>query len=203
MDFFAVLQIILRSLSITAGALIVILYLLAQMFQTQPRGKFSLKMYDWIALASCMLLLALGFNSYWGALAFLPLLAWKFAARALFATSRLKGKGAWMELRWNKFPPKGFQHLPRETRAQLEQEVARLPKDTHFVIPRFFALIAVRYLMKKTKADAAKANMPQLKGREKETIGKLEEMAKSVTTLEPAKTKTFNLPFGVLHISRL
>lgn len=203
MDFFSILQTVLRSLSITLAVVAGLLYLLAQMFQPQPSGKFSLKTYDWIVLLSVGLLMALGLNSYWGAALILPLLLWKAAARFVFAVPRVKGKGSWIELRWNKFPPKGFQHLPAATRAQLASEVARLPKDTRFIIPRFFALLAVKFLMKKARSDASKANIPQLKGKEKETIGKLEEMAASVTSLAPASSKTFNLPFGVLHISRL
>jgi hypothetical protein len=85
----------------------------------------------------------------------------------------------------------------------MTRELNRLPKDTHFLIPRPIALWAIRYLLKKTKKDASKANIPQFKGREKETFGKLEEMANGVVELEVAKSKTIHLPFGVLNISRL
>lgn len=203
MEFLSIAQYVMRGLSITIAVLVFVLYSLAQLFQRLPQNKFSLQMYDYIVYGSVLILMALGLNSYWGALAFAPLLVWKFSARYFFNPGRVRGKGYWLELRWNKFPPRGFQQLPRNVLEQMNSELSRLPKDTHFIIPRKVALWAVRYFLNKTKKDAAKSNIPQLKGREKESLGKLEEMANTVVNLEVAKTKTINLPFGVLHVSRL
>ncbi len=203
MDFLAIVQGVLRGLSITLALVVFILYIVAQVFQRMPQNKIAFQTYDYLVYGSVLLLTALGFNSYWGATAFIPLLLWKWLARFWFTPGRVRGKGRWLELRWSKFPPRGFQQLPRDTIEQMTREISRLPKDTHFLIPRPIALWAIRYLLKKTKKDASKANMPQLKGRERETFGKLEEMADSVVKLEVTKSKTIHLPFGVLNISRL
>jgi hypothetical protein len=203
MDFLTLIQQILRVLSVTLAVIVGILYILAQLFQRMPQKGFRLQTYDYIVYGSVLLLTALGFNSYWGALAFLPLLFWKFAARFVFTPSKIRGKGRWLELRWSKLSPRGFQQLPRDMVEQMNRELSRIPKDTHFLLPRPVALWAIRYLLKKTQKDAAKHSIPQLKGREKETFGKLEEMANGVINLEVAKSKTINLPFGVLHVSRL
>ncbi len=207
MEFLSIAQHVLRGLSLTIALIVFVLYALAQLFQRMPQKSFSLQTYDYLIWGTVLLLSALGFNSYWGALALLPIVLWKLSAGWLFTPSRIRGKGRWLELKWSKFPPRGFQQLPREALEQMNRELTRLPKDTHFLIPRPIALWAIRYLMKKTKKDAtstATKNLPpQLRGREKETLGELDKMANSIVNLEVAKSKTINLPFGVLNISRL
>jgi hypothetical protein len=202
MDFLAIVQAILRGIALSSAILITVIYIAAQLFQRIPTAALGLKLYDYIVLGLVALLASLGLNSYWGFLAFIPLLLWKLLAKTLFDRKRIRGKGRWLEVRWCKFPPKGFSNVSREAIEQLNRELARLPKDTHFVIPRPVGLWVVRYLLKRSKKQT-QGGIPQLRGREQESFQKLEEMANSIVGLEKEKTKTINLPFGVLHISRL
>lgn len=192
-----IFYIVVRSFLIAFGALLASVYIVMQLWQKVPTAGFQLKPYDTVTYGLVGFLFGVGLNSYWGLLAFVPLLLAKLLNAKLLQKNRLRGSGRWMEIQWMKMTPKGFQ-LP----AQMAQELQRLPGDTHFIVPRFVSLWAVKFFVKSVRknADKVPANM---RGQEAQAFEMLERMAVNIGRLDAGKTEQLSLPFGLLKITRL
>ncbi len=196
-----IVYLVLRGLLLTLGIIIVVIHMALQLYRGLPSKPFSFKAYDWAAIGITSFLFGIGCNSYWGLLAGLVPGLWKVGCGIFLQAPKLKGSGRWMEVRWQKMTPKGF-NLPREMMAEL----SRLPTDKHFLVPRFVSLLFIRYFMKNMKSNASKqfANLPKKgKGQEAQALGMIEDMVSNIAKLEGGRTEQVSLPFGVLKVTRL
>lgn len=192
-----IVLIVLRILLMTFGLVVSFFYILAQMWQKLPAPKFALKMSDYLTYGAVGFCFGLGLNNNYALLAFLPLLLWKVLASSLFSKNKVAGKGRWMEVQWQRFSPRGFR-MPQEA----VEQIKRLPGDTHFLIPRFVSLWAVKYFMKNMRKNTHK--MPaQMRGQEHQAMDMLEGIARNVSRMDAGKTEKLSLPFGELKITRL
>lgn len=194
MDLF---YLVVRILLLTLGSLLGVIYLLMQFWQKVPATKLKFKPYDYVTFALVAFLFGIGANNYWGLAAFVPLVLWKLVAGQFIQKSRLTGSGRWMEVQWMKLLPKGF-NIPREMASELQ----KIPGDTHFIVPRFVSLWAVRYFVKAMRKNSGR--MPtNMKGQEAQAFHLVESMAGNISKLGAGKTESVSLPFGILKITRL
>ena len=191
---------IVRILFIVLGALLSLIYLLFQLFQKLPQNKFKFTTADTIILISTAVIFGFGTNSYYGLLAFVPLLMVKFLCMFTLRPERLKGSGRWVEVNWRKLTPRGFEkNLPKG----VLEEMNKMPKDNHFVIPRFYMLIFIKFISKKMGKETGK-NMPGVsQNQQQQALGQMTSIIDSIVKLPPGKTEKKDFPFGVLKVTRL
>jgi hypothetical protein len=192
---------ILKSLFMTIGLILAIVYILSNFWQKVPQVKFKLKVYDWILYILTALIFGVGFNEYWFLLAFAPLLAWKIFAHFTFQKNKVRGKGRWAEINWLRITPRGYD-IPK----QMANELGKLPGNTHILIPRFALMFLLGQGMKILKKNASQATskLPaNMKGKEHEAFDLLNKTENNIRRLEIGKTEALNLPFGVLKVTRL
>jgi hypothetical protein len=189
-----------RSLLMVFGTLLAVLYVLGNMWQKVPSERLKLKTLDVALFAVVACLFGFGLNSYWGLLAFLPMIGAKVLLHRHIEKKRLRGKGRWVEVHWQKMTPRGFQ-FPREMVAQIQ----KIPGDQHFILPRFAGLWAINYFIKSFRKNAGKmaVQMRASGGQEGEALAQFEKMAANIKRLESGRTENLNFPFGVLKITRL
>jgi len=187
-----------RSFFMVVATLLLVLYVLGNMWQKVPSERLKLKTLDFVLYAVVASLFAFGLNSYWGLLAAVPMLATKLALHALLEKKRLRGKGRWMEVHWQKMTPRGFQ-MPKEAMAQIQ----KLPGDQHFILPRFAGVWAINYFIGAFRKNTAKMPMAMKAGHEADALASIEKMVTNVKRLESGRTENINLPFGVLKVTRL
>lgn len=187
-----------RSFLMVIATLLLGLYLLGNMWQKVPSERIKFKTLDYVLYGVVASLFAFGLNSYWGLLAFLPMLVAKVALHAFIEKKRLRGKGSWMEVHWQKMTPRGFQ-IPREAMSQIQ----RLPGDQHFILPRFVGLWAISYFQTTFRKNTAKMPVAMRAGHEADALAAIEKMIANVKRLDTGRTENINLPFGVLKITRL
>jgi hypothetical protein len=187
-----------RSLLMVVATLLVVVYVFGNMWKKLPSEPLKLKVLDYALYSVVGALFAFGLNSYWGFLAFLPMILGKVLWHTHIDKNKVRGKGRWMEVQWQKMTPRGFQ-MPQEARTQ----IARLPGDQHFIIPRFASLWAVNYFTGALRKNAAK--MPQMggAGQQEQAFALIEKMALNIKRLDTGKTEKIDLPFGVLKVTRL
>ncbi|MCA2960215.1 MAG: hypothetical protein IOD12_08180 [Silvanigrellales bacterium] len=187
-----------RSFLMVIATLLALLYVLGNMWQKVPSERLKFKTLDYVLYGVVASLFAFGLNSYWGLLAVVPMLLAKLVLHAVIEKKRLRGKGSWIEVHWQKMTPRGFQ-LPREAMSQIQ----RLPGDQHFILPRFAGLWAVSYFQNAFRKNTAKMPVTMKAGHEADALAAIEKMIANVKRLESGRTENINLPFGVLKITRL
>ncbi|MEN9826042.1 MAG: hypothetical protein RI953_1787 [Pseudomonadota bacterium] len=190
--------VILRSLMVLAGALMLITFLLFQLWQRIPTEGIKFKAQDFITLGAVGLIFALGTNSYWGLLVIGPMLLGKVLSQAMIQKNKVRGSGRWIEVQWTKMTPRGFQ-IPQ----QLSKELQRLPGDQHLLLPRQVGIWAVKYFLKSVKKNANKGPVPMKTGQQAQAFEMVERLGGNIIRLEKGKTEQVALPFGVLKVTRL
>lgn len=192
-----IVMLIVRIMLMVFGTAAALFYLLSQMWQKVPSPKLALKVQDSLTYGIVGFCFGLGTNSYWGLLAFVPLLLVKLISHLAISKKRVAGSGRWMEIQWHRFSPKGFR-MPQEAMDQIK----RLPSDTHFIVPRFVSLFAIRFFLKSMRKNAHK--MPQqMRGQEGQAMDMVEGIARNISRLDSGKTEKLSLPFGELKVTRL
>lgn len=192
--FVLVLKVILGVLA----SLMALVFLAFQLWQRIPTEGIKFKTQDLISMGVVALLFALATNSYWGAIAFVPMLVAKFASQLFIQKNKVRGSGRWMEVQWTKMTPKGFQ-IPQ----QLKGELQKLPGDQHILLPRQVGIWAVKYFLKSVKKNASKGPVAMKPGQQQQAFEMVERLGNSILRLEKGKSEQVSLPFGVLKVTRL
>jgi hypothetical protein len=195
MDIFLL---IIRSLMILVGSLMLITFLIFQLWQRIPSAGLSFKTQDIIAFCAIGLIFALGANSYFGLLVLVPMFLCKLLSQWMIQKNRVRGSGRWIEVQWTKMTPRGFQ-MPQ----QLTKELQRLPGDQHILLPRQIGVWAVKYFLRSVKKNAAKSPVPMKAGQQAQAFEMVERLGNNIIKLEKGKTEQVALPFGVLKVTRL
>lgn len=202
MDIWTFLTITMRVLLVAFAVLLAAIYIAFQLFQRIPRSNLQFAIWEYVVLALVAFFVGLGTNSYWGLLAFVPLVLWRILASQLFQPQRVKGSGSWLEVEWQKLMPRGLHGAHRAALEQSMNELRRIPNNAHFMIPRFAGLWVIRYMVKRTERDMKKGLPPQLRGREQEAIGWFQQIATKIEALQTSQQERFTFPFGILRIER-
>lgn len=158
-------------------------------------------MVDIIAAFAIAFLFGLGTNSYYGFLAYAPLLLAKFLCYFFIYPGKVAG-GLWMELRWRKLMPRGFEgHLPNTVLSELN----KIPGDVHFVIPRPYLLVIIKIFMRNAlKASPKNVAVPMNFSRSQQDMAHeaLSSLAKNIVNLKKGQIENKQLPFGHLKVTR-
>lgn len=194
------LILVFRILFIVIGFLVVLIYLLFQLFQKLPKNKFKLGTTDYILLIVSALIFGFGTNSYYGLLAFLPLLIVKFLCQFILQPNRLKGSGRWVEVDWRKLTPRGFD---RNVPKAMIDEMNKMPTDNHFIIPRIYMLIFIKFITKRMGKEMGNTPTGISQSQQQMAFGQFNSLIDSVVKLPPGKTEKKDFPFGVLKVTRL
>ncbi|MEN9810469.1 MAG: hypothetical protein RLZZ488_2036 [Pseudomonadota bacterium] len=189
---------IVRSLMLVLGSLMLVVFMLFQLWQRVPSQGIKFRAQDGITLGAVALIFALGTNSYWGLAAVLPMLLGKLLSQLMIQKNRVRGSGRWIEVQWTKMTPRGFQ-IPQ----QLGKELQKLPGDQHVLLPRQVGIWAVKYFLKSVKKNAGKGPVPMRAGQQAQAFEMVERLGSNIIKLEKGKTEQVALPFGVLKVTRL
>lgn len=196
---------ILKIFFISLGVLTTLLYLMLQFYQKVSKEKFKTNAVDIVVLTVVSLIFGFSFDSYYGLLAFVPLLAVKWYCWHQFQPNRLKRRGFWIEVNWKRFPMKGYEGvLPPAALAELE----RMPKSTHFIIPRLLFTLALKFIRKRFTKDAQKtapAALPKgfSKHQQQAAAHEMGQLMENLLTLPKGSTQGKDFPFGSLKVTRL
>ena len=198
MDIFIL---ILRILFLVMGSLIALLYFLFQFYQKVDKPLWSLSTADYFIFAIIALLFGFGTNSYIGLGAFLPLLLLKYLCRFFITPKHLSGSGRWIEVNWKRLIPKGYDRvLP----AAMLNEMNKMPKDAHFIIPKLYFSIFIYFIRKKMMGGPAKMQgMKMSAAQQNMAMAQFSSIIDSLTKLRPGQSENKNFPFGVLKVTRL
>jgi hypothetical protein len=191
MDIFLV---VLRILMLIIGSLAVCLFVVTQAYRQLPEGKTLFRMSDFIYAAIISFLFAVGSDSYWGLLAGLAVFVIRALCVSLFKTKLLTNNGFWMEVKWLKLEPKGFKMPP-----EMLAEIAKIPGDKHFILPRIVSLWFAKYFMNNMRKKAPKTGSD---AQQMQALQMIEGMVVKVTAMQAGKSERLSLPFGVLQVSR-
>lgn len=191
---------VFRILFLVVGSIVGIIYFLFQLYQTLPKGKEIFSMADYVVLTILCLVFGFGTNSYYGLLAFVPALLLKLFFRWLLKPEKLKGSGRWMEIHWRKLTPKGFdRNIPKN----FMDEMNKIPQDKHFLIPRFYMLILIKFISKKMNKEKNKMAPGISQSQQDMAYGQFTAIIDSVQKLSKGRMEKKDFPFGVLKITRL
>jgi len=194
------LVLVFRILFIVIGSLVALIYILFQLFQKLSQNKFKLSTIDYVVIIVAALVFGFGTNSYYGLLAFVPLLVIKFLCQFILQPNKLKGSGRWVEINWRKLTPRGFdKNVPKS----VIDEMNKMPKDNHFVIPRLYMLIFIKFISKRMGKEMGKAPVGVSQNQQQMAMGQFSSIIDSVVKLPPGKTEKKDFPFGVLKVTRL
>ena len=194
---------VFRILFLVIGSLTGIIYMLLQFYQKLPALALKLSTADYIVYSIVALIFGFGTNSYIGLAAFVPLLIIKFICKKLISPNNLKGSGFWMEIDWKKLTPRGFErNVPKHILDEMNKMINSTPKDTHFIIPRIYAIIAVHFMLRKMKKESNK--MPKGFTAQQQNMGmeQFTGLAQNILKLEKGKSEKKDLNIGILKISR-
>ncbi len=197
------LIIIFRVLFIVIGALAAIFYTLFQFYQKVPKNSFKLITADYLVYSLVALIFGFGTNSYYGLAAFLPLLLVKFISYKFIAPEKMNGSGMWIEVDWKKLTPRGFnKNVPKHYLDEMNKVLNSTPKDTHFIIPRLYAIIAVKFMLRKMKKESK--NLPGGFSAQQQSMGmdQLNSFAQNILNLSKGKSEKKDLNIGVLKVTR-
>ncbi|MBX9703069.1 MAG: hypothetical protein K2X39_02840 [Silvanigrellaceae bacterium] len=195
------LIVILRILLLTIGVLSILVYILLQLYQKLPKNPLKLMPGDYIVYTIVLLCFGIGTNSYWGLAAFVPLLLLKIVCRTLITPKFLRGSGKWIEVDWKKFTPKGFgAQIPQ----QVLQEMRRMPKDNHFIVPRLYMVLLIKVISYRSKKEVMK-NKALFSGamQKQDMMGEFNKIIGNFLNLKIGKTEMKHFPFGALKVTRL
>jgi hypothetical protein len=191
---------VVRILFLIIGGLIGLCYLLFQLFQKVSVSSFSFGMIDGIVLTTVSLIFGFGTDSYYGLLACVPLFIIKILCRAYIKPNRVSGSGRWMEVNWKKLTPRGFgRNVPKA----VMDEMNRMPQDNHFVIPRMYMLVFVKFMTSKMNKEMGKGMGNVSQGQQQMAMGQFQSLIDSVVNLQKGRTEKKDFPFGVLKVTRL
>ena len=194
---------VFRILFFVIGSLTAIVYLLLQFYQKVPKVTFKLATADYIVYSVISLIFGFGTNSYYGLAAFIPLLLIKYLSHKLISPGKLNGSGFWMEIDWKKLTPRGFEkNVPKHILDEMNKMINSTPKDTHFMIPRVYAVIAVHFMLRKMKKESSK--MPKGLTAQQQNMGmeQFTGLAQSILNLAKGKSEKKDLNIGILKITR-
>lgn len=190
--------IVIKVLLAVLATLMALIFLAFQLWQRIPTEGVKFKAQDLVSMGVVALLFALATNSYWGLLAFAPMLLTKVASQFFIQKNKVRGSGRWIEVQWTKMTPRGFQ-IPE----QLKSELKRLPGDQHILLPRRVGLWAVKYFLKSVRKNASKGPIPMKAGQQDQAFEMVERLGSNIIRLDKGKTEQVALPFGVLKVTRL
>lgn len=191
---------IFRILFLVVGSCISLVYILFQFFQKLPKDKLKLSTVDYVVLIATALIFGFGTNNYWGLLSFIPLLIINLLCKFFLKPEKLKGSGRWVEINWRKLTPRGFG--PNVPKAIMD-EMNKMPGDKHFVIPRFYMLIFIKFISKRMGKEMGKVPKGMSASQQQMAVGQFTSIIDSVVKLPPGKTEKKDFPFGVLKVTRL
>ncbi len=194
---------VFRILFLVIGSLTGIIYLLLQFYQKLPSLTFKLTTADYIVFSMIALIFGFGTNSYIGLAAFIPLLLIKLICKKLISPKNLTGSGLWMEIDWKKLTPRGYErNVPKHVLEEMNKMINSTPKDAHFIIPRIYAIIAVRFMLRKMKKESNK--MPKGFTTQQQNMGmeQFTTLAQNILKLEKGKSDKKDLNIGILKITR-
>jgi len=177
-------------------------YLLFQFYQKVGKFSFSIATYDYIIFTVVALLFGFGTNNYWGLCAFVPLILVKFICKFSLNPKFLSGSGRWMEVDWRRLTPKGYdKFLPKS----MLNEMNKMPKDAHFVIPKVYFSIFIYFIRKKMLGESAKkqGGMNISAAQQNLAASQFSSIIDSFTKLNPGQSENKNFPFGILKVKRL
>ncbi len=192
---------VFRITFIVVGSLIALIYLLFQLFQKLPSNKLKLSTADYVVFISTALIFGFGTNTYYGLLAFAPLLLVKILCKFTLQPNKLKGSGRWIEIDWRKLTPRGFdKNVPKA----VMDEMNKMPKDNHFVIPRFYMLIFIKFISKRMGKEANKGPAGGISQNQQQmAMGQFTSLIDGIVNLPQGKVEKKDFPFGVLKVTRL
>lgn len=193
---------ILRIFLITIGSLVGLLYILFQFYQKMQPFSLKLSTPDYIVFVVVALLIGFGTNHYLGLLIFVPLFMIKLLCRFFIKPKYVSGSGRWVEIDWKKLLPKGFERvLPKG----VLNEMNKMPKDSHFVIPRFYLSVFIYFIRKKLAKDMGlpQKSIPFNAAQKDMAMGQFSEIINNIIGLKQGQTERRNLPFGILKVKRL
>lgn len=179
--FFTILRFALSGL----GILISVIYTLSQCWKKIPTPKINFALLDGVVYVVVSLICGLGFNSSWGLLAFLPLVAIKYLCHWLIQKKRVRGSGRWVEVEWKLYA--NLEQQAFKNNPAMYKEISRIPKQTHILIPRFAYLVGLKVLEKQLTKN--KATVPQ-------QFSKNPMFLKMQTDIDVFIKKSKNLPVG-------
>ena len=191
---------VFRIFFLVIASLMSLIYILFQFFQKLSANKYQISTVDIVVLIVASLVFGFGTNSYFGLLAFIPLLLIKYTCQFSLRPTKLKGSGRWVEVNWRKLTPRGFD---RNVPKNVIDEMNRMPQDNHFVIPRLYMLIFIKFINKKMNKEMGKVPAGISQGQQQMAMGQFTSLIDGVVKLEPGKTEKKDFPFGVLKVTRL
>lgn len=195
--------IVFRILFLVIGSLTGIIYTLVQLYQKLPTNTFKFSTADYIIYPLVSLIFGFGTNSYYGLAAFVPLLLIKLICNKYISPNKVQGSGSWMEIDWRKLSPKGYnRNVPQQVLDEMNKMINNTPKDTHFIIPRIYAVLAVRFMLRKMKKESS--NLPKTFTAQQQNLGmeQFTSLANNILKLEKGKSEKKDLNIGVLKITR-
>ncbi len=192
--------IILRITFIVLASLVALVYILAQFYQKVSTKKIAFTTKDYVVFFTVSFIFGFGTNSYFGLLVFLPLLLISVLCQFWVRPEKIRGSGYWIEVHWKKLTPKGFgSKIP----AFMLQELNKIPKDTHFVIPHLYFSIAIRFIRYKMKSTPGQMPKGVSLNQQQFAMGQFHEIIERMALMGPGMTEKKDFPFGVLRVSRL
>jgi hypothetical protein len=150
-------------------------------------------------------LFGFGTNSYFGLLSFLPLFIFKFVCYKTLVVQNLKKSGFWIEVEWKKLSPKGFErNVPKHILNEMNKMVQSTPRDQHFLIPRIYAILALKIMMRKIKKESTKNLSTTGFSAQQQNMGleQLNALSQALLKLEAGKSEKKDLNIGVLKVTR-
>ncbi|APJ04532.1 hypothetical protein [Silvanigrella aquatica] len=194
---------VFRVLFLVIGSIVGIFYILFQFYQKLPSASFKLSTTDYVIAFLIAFIFGFATNSYIGLGAFIPLLLVKYLCTKLISPTKLSGSGMWMEIDWKKLTPRGYErNVPRHIMEQMNKMIESTPKDTHFIIPRLYAIIGIRFMLRKMKKESA--NLPKGFTPQQQNMGmdQMTSLAQNILKLDTGKSEKKDLNIGVLKITR-
>ena len=80
----------------------------------------------------------------------------------------------------------------------------KMPKDTRFIMPRFYLLIGLYFITKKINKESSKVQgMGYSAAQQQMAMGQFTELIDKVHKLQKGKTERKDFPFGTIKITRL
>ena len=197
-----IVLLVFRVLFLVIGSLTALVYILFQFYQKLPKESFKIATADYIVYSVAALIYGFGTNTYYGLAAFVPLLLLKYLSFKTITPNKIGGSGFWMEIDWKKLTPKGFErNVPRHFQEEMNKAIQNTPKNTHFIIPRLYAILAVRFMLRKMKKEN---NLQKGFTAQQQNMGmeQFTALAQNIMNLSAGKSEKKDLNIGILKITR-
>lgn len=195
---------IFKILFLFLASVISIVYILFQLYKKFPSNGVDIKTADYIVYFIVSLLFGFAANSYFGLAAFVPLILVKIITSKVIIPEKIKGQGHWMEIDWKKLKPRGFErNVPKHILEEMNKMINSMPNDTHIIVPRIYARIAIYFIMKKIKKDSQKMSKGFSVEQQNLGLAQFNQLAQNILKLEPGMTEKKDLNVGILKVTRL